>query len=104
MNKFEDREKSFEKKFANDQEVQFKVNALKNKFLAEWVANQMKKNEKETKEYIHEVIKSDFEESGDDDVFRKIKKDFSVFGKNIDDEEIRNQMNIALRRAKENFF
>ena len=74
MKKFEDREKSFEKKFANDQEVQFKVNALKNKFLAEWEAKQMQKNEEENVQYVEEVIKSDFQEPGDDDVFRKIKK------------------------------
>ena len=103
MKKFEDREKSFEKKFANDQEVQFKVNALKNKFLAEWAAKQMQKNDEETVQYVEEVIKSDFQEPGDDDVFRKIKKDLIDFGKKIDDKEIRDQMSIAFAHAKENF-
>ena len=38
MNTFEDRKKSFEKKFAHDEELQFKVSARKNKYIGEWVS------------------------------------------------------------------
>ena len=103
MNKFEDREKSFEKKFANDQEVQFKVNALKNKYIAEWVAEILGKNTTEKEIYIQEVIKSDFQEPGDNDVFEKIKKDLISGGKKLEDKEIRHNMELALARAKKNF-
>ncbi|MSP06662.1 MAG: DUF1476 domain-containing protein [Candidatus Fonsibacter sp.] len=98
MNNFGDREKGFEKKFANDQEVEFKVNAKKNKLLASWVANILKLNEDEKKNYITDVIKSDFQEAGDQDVFRKIKKDLE--GKNIQDDEIRQKMSEFLEVAK----
>ena len=98
MNNFNDREKGFERKFANDQEVEFKISAKRNKLLATWVANILKLNEEQKKIYIAEVIKSDFQEAGDEDVFKKIKKDLE--GKNIQDTEIRQKMSEFLEAAK----
>jgi hypothetical protein len=98
MNNFNDREKGFERKFANDQEVEFKISAKRNKLLATWVANILKLNEEQKKNYIAEVIKSDFQEAGDEDVFKKIKKDLE--GKNIQDTEIRQKMSEFLETAK----
>ena len=98
MNTFKDREKGFEKKFANDQEAEFKINAKRNKLLARWVADILKLNDEQKKNYITEVIKADFQESGDEDVFRKIKKDLE--GKSIQDTEIRKKMSEFLEAAK----
>ena len=98
MNTFDDREKSFEKKFANDQEAEFRISAKRNKLLASWVADLLKFSEEQKKNYITEVIKADFQESGDEDVFRKIKKDLE--GKNIQDTEIRKKMLEFLEEAK----
>ena len=103
MSKLDEREKSFEKKFAKDQELQFKVAARSNKYLGEWVSSKLKKNEEDKKNYIQEIIKADMEEAGNEDVFRKIKKDFKSSSINIQDSEIRNQMEKALSRAKEDF-
>ena len=103
MNKFNEREKSFEKKFATDQELQFKVEARSNKYLGEYVSLQLGKSESDTQVYIQEIIKADMEEAGKEDVFRKIKKDFQLAAINIDDLEIRNQIEKALLRAKEDF-
>ena len=103
MTKFDDRQKGFEKKFAKDQELQFKVAARSNKYLAEWVSLKLGKNEEDKKKYIQEVIKADMEEAGSDDVFRKIKKDFESASVAVDDSEIRSQMEQALSRAKEDF-
>ena len=103
MNKFDEREKSFEKKFAKDQELQFKVAARSNKYLAEWVSSKLGKNDEQKQNYVHEIIKADMEEAGNEDVFRKVKKDFESSAINIDDSEIRNQMALALERAKEDF-
>jgi len=103
MNKFNEREKSFEKKFAKDQELQFKVAARSNKYLAEFVCSRLSKSEEEKQKYIEEIIKADMEEAGSEDVFRKIKKDFQVASFAIEDSEIRNQMEKALLRAKEDF-
>ena len=103
MNKFDEREKSFEKKFQIDEEMEFKIAARSNKYLAEWVGLKLGKNEEETKQYIQEIIKSDLEEAGQEDVFRKIKKDFEAATVNVGDAEIRDEIKKALSRAKEDF-
>ena len=99
MNKFDEREKSFEKKFAKDQELQFKVAARSNKYLGEFASFKLGKSDKEKQTYIQEIIKADMQE----DVFRKIKKDFQSASISIEDSEIREQMEKALLRAKEDF-
>ena len=101
MNKFDERGKSFENKFKMDQELQFKVQARSNKYLAEFVSLKLGKTEQEKSNYIQEIIKADMEEAGHEDVFRKIKKDFQAVSISIEDSEIRDQMEKALLRAKE---
>ena len=103
MNKFDEREKGFEKKFQMDEELQFKIAARSNKYLGEWASSKLGKNEEEKKNYIQEIIKSDLEEAGQEDVFRKIKKDFELASINLEEKEIRSQMEKALLRAKEDF-
>ena len=99
MTKFDDREKSFEKKFQLDQELEFKVQARSNKYLAEFISLKLGKTEKEKQNYIQEIIKSDMEEAGQEDVFRKIKKDLELGSVNLEEAEIRNEMEKALLRA-----
>jgi len=103
MNKFNEREKSFEKKFQMDEELQFKIAARSNKYLGEWASLKLGKNEEEKKNYIQGIIKADMEEAGSEDVFRKVKKDFQTASISIEDSEIRDQMEKALSRAKEDF-
>tara|TARA_Y100000590_G_scaffold464530_1_gene634232 strand:- start:502 stop:810 length:309 start_codon:yes stop_codon:yes gene_type:complete len=101
MSKFEEREKSFEKKFAHDEELKFKVSAKRNKYLGEWVSQKLGYEKEKEKEYIQSVIKADFQEAGDEDVFRKIKNDLKEH--NILDEEIRKKMNEFNEKAKSDF-
>ena len=101
MNKFDDREKSFEKKFAHDEELQFKVSAKRNKYIGEWVSQILGYDDKKKNEYIQDVIKADFAEDGDEDVFRKIKEDLKNYNKN--DEEIRKKMDELNEKAKSEF-
>ena len=101
MDSFKDREKNFEKKFAHDEELQFKVNARKNKYLGQWASQILSYDSEKEKEYIQSVIKSDFEEVGDEDVFRKLKVDLKDY--NISDEEIRKKMNEFNEKAKLEF-
>ena len=103
MSSFEDREKGFEKKFVRDEELQFKVNAKKNKYLGEWAADKLGKEKEDKMNYIQEVIKSDFAEPGEEDVFRKIQNDFKKKTIQVTDDEIRNQMKLSLERAKKDF-
>ena len=102
-NKFTEREKGFEKKFVRDEELQFKIQARSNKYLAEFVLEKLDKGEDEKQTYIQAIIKADMEEAGTEDVFRKIKKDFREASVSIEDREIREQMEKALLRAKEDF-
>ena len=103
MDKFDERKKSFEKKYQMDQELQFKVQARSCKYLAEFVCLKLGRTEEQKQSYIQEVIKADMKEAGQEDVFRKIKKDFQAASFSIEDSEIRDEMEKALLRAKENF-
>ena len=101
MSSFDEREKSFEKKFARDEELQFKVSARRNKYLGQWASQIFGYNTDQEKEYIQSVIKADFEEAGDEDVFRKVKTDLKDH--NISDEDIRKKMDELNEKAKSEF-
>lgn len=103
MNKFDERKTSFEKKFQMDQELQFKVQSRSNKYIGEFVSSKLAKTDEEKVLYIQEIIKADMEEAGQEDVFRKIKNDFKKASVSIEDSEIREEMEKATQRAKEDF-
>jgi len=99
MSTFDKREKGFESKFAHDQELEFKATARRNKLLGLWAAELMGLDGQAADAYAKEVIKSDFEEAGDEDVFRKVRKDFD--DKNVDqsDHQIRRTMDELMAEA-----
>ena len=101
MSTFNEREKSFEKKFAHDEELQFKVSARKNKYLGQWGSQILGYDQEKEKDYIQSVIKADFEEAGDEDVFRKLKADLADH--NVSDEDIRKKMDELNEKAKSEF-
>ena len=101
MSTFDERKKSFEKKFAHDEELQFKVSARRNKYIGQWVSQILGYNTDQEKEYIQSVIKADFAEAGDEDVFRKVKSDLKDH--NISDEDIRKKMEELNEKAKMDF-
>ena len=99
MNTFDDRKKAFESKYANDAEMQFKVMAKRNKFVGLWAAGRwflLGKSGDDAENYAKEVIKSDMEEAGDEDVIRKVKSDL---GNLATDEEIRAKLNECYGKA-----
>ncbi|ODA68877.1 hypothetical protein A7A08_00711 [Methyloligella halotolerans] len=99
MASFDDREKSFEKKFAHDEELKFKATARRNKLLGLWAAEKMGLAGDDAQNYAREVVKADFDEPGEEDVFRKVRGDFDA--KNIEqsDHQIRRQMQDLLAEA-----
>jgi hypothetical protein len=101
MEKFDEREKSAEKKFAMDEEKAFKIDARRNKFLGQWASKILSFNADQEKEYIQSIIKADFAEAGDQDVFRKLKEDLK--NHNIPDTEIRKKMNEFSEKSKSEF-
>jgi hypothetical protein len=92
MTSFEDREKSFERKFALDEELRFKSTARRNKLLGLWAAEKMGLSGDAAQAYAREVVKADLEEPGEEDVFRKIRADFDEKGVEQSDHQIRRAM------------
>lgn len=98
---FGDREKGFENKWAHDENLRFKVYARRNKLLGLWAAEQQGLAGDDAEAYAREVVKSDFEKPGEDDVFEKIQKDLAEKGVDISDHVIRRTMDELLATAKE---
>ncbi|NNU80618.1 DUF1476 domain-containing protein [Halovulum dunhuangense] len=98
MTTFDDREQAFEKKYAHDAEMQFRAEARRNKLLGLWAAELLGKTGADADAYAREVIKSDFQEAGDEDVFRKLSGDL---GDIATEAEIRTKMITLLALAKE---
>ncbi len=97
MSTFDDRENAFENKFAHDAELQFKADARRNKLLGLWAAELLGKSGADAEDYAKEVVKSDFEEAGHEDVYRKVSGDL---GDKADEATIRAQMENFLVEAK----
>lgn len=99
MASFEDREKGFERKFAHDEELRFKAMARRNKLLGLWAAGEMGIKGDAAVVYAREVIKADLEQPGEEDVFRKIRKDFDAKGIAQSDHQIRRKMSDLMGEA-----
>jgi hypothetical protein len=89
MTTFDEREKSFEKKFALDQELRFRAEARRNKMLGEWAGAKLGLSGSALEDYIKAVRKADLAEKGDEDVFRKVRKDFDDKDVKVTDSELR---------------
>ena len=101
MSGFDDRENAFENKFAHDQELEFKAVARRNKLLGLWAAELMGLTGDDADAYGKDVVKADFEEAGDEDVFRKVRGDFDARGIEQSDHQIRHKMEQLLEEARE---
>jgi hypothetical protein len=99
MTTFDKREEGFEKKFAHDEELKFKASARRNKLLGQWAAEKLGLTGAEVDAYAKEVIAADFEEAGDEDVFRKLRKDFDAKGVKESDHQIRRTMQEMMEKA-----
>ena len=97
MSTFDDRENAFENKYAHDAEMLFKAEARRNKLLGMWAAGLMGKSDEDAAAYAREVIQADFEEAGDEDVYRKVSGDL---GDLADETTIRSKMVSLMVEAK----
>ena len=100
MDGMEERKKAAETKFSLDKEMEFKAEARRNKLLGRWAAELMNLPQSETAGYIREVIEADFEEAGDEDVFRKLRADFDARGIEQSDHQIRRAMTECMEEAR----
>ena len=99
MKTFDKREEGFEKKFAMDEETRFKANARRNRLLGAWAAQKLGLTGADADAYAKAVVLADFEEAGDDDVFRKVRKDFDAKGVAQTDQQIRSAMTSLMEEA-----
>jgi hypothetical protein len=99
MTTFDKREEGFERKFALDEEMRFRATARRNKLLGQWAAEKLGLTGGEAEAYAKAVVAADFEEAGDDDVFRKVRKDFDAKGVAQSDHQIRRTMDELLGKA-----
>jgi len=97
MSGLSDREKAFENKFALDQELKFKALARRNRLVGLWAAALLGKADADA--YAKEVVVADFEEAGDEDVFRKLRSDLDAAGVSVSDQDIRAKMVELLAQA-----
>ncbi|MBM3507159.1 MAG: DUF1476 domain-containing protein [Alphaproteobacteria bacterium] len=96
----DDRKKAFEEKYAHDKELQFKVNARRNKLLGLWAAEQMGMKGDAATAYARTVVESDFEEAGDEDVFKKVMGDLKGKKVDVSDHRLRKRMEELLTEAR----
>lgn len=101
MSGFEKRGDDFEKKFALDEELRFKAEARRNKLLGLWAAEKLGKTGADAEAYAKSVVTADFEEAGDGDVFRKVRKDFDAAGVQQSDHQLRRTMDELMETAVE---
>jgi hypothetical protein len=101
MSGFDKREEGFEKKFAHDEELRFKAMARRNKLLGNWAASKLGISGADADAYAKTVVMADFDEPGDEDVFRKVRADLDAKSVAVSDEELRRTMNDLLGQAIE---
>ncbi|MEO0410253.1 MAG: DUF1476 domain-containing protein [Pseudomonadota bacterium] len=101
MTGLDDRERAFENKFAHDDEIRFKTEMRRNRLLAGWAANLMGLSDTDAEAYVMTLVKSDLEEAGDDDVFRKLRADLDAKSIDVTDHKLRTVMDEKLVEAKQ---
>jgi hypothetical protein len=100
MTDFKDRERAEEAHFAHDQDMQFRIQARRNRLLGHWAADKMKLTPAETEAYAKSVVQADFEEIGDEDVIRKLLGDMTSAGVDVDEAELRSALEAKAVEAK----
>jgi hypothetical protein len=99
MTTFDSRKDGFEKKFAHDEELQFKATARRNKLLGAWAAEKLGLSGEAATQYAKDVVAADFEEAGDDDVVRKVMADFKAKSVDQSEHQVRRTMDELMAEA-----
>lgn len=101
MTAFDDRRNAFEKQFAHDEDLRFKATARRNKLFGLWVAERLGKTGADAETYAKSVVLADFEEAGDADVLRKVRKDLEGAGQSAGDADLKAKLVQLTERAIE---
>ncbi len=101
MSQFDERKTAEEAKYARDSEMEFKVTARRNKLLGLWAANLLGHEGEAAEAYAKSIVLADFEEAGDEDVYRKVKADLDAGGVDVSENQVRREMETLLVTARE---
>ncbi len=101
MSGFKKRKQDAENRFKHDQELEFKAGARRNKLLGHWAAEQMGISGQAAEDYAKEVVVSDFDRPGDEDVLEKVLGDFTAKGIDISASKLRKEMDRLMDVARE---
>jgi len=100
MTTFDEREHAFEQKFAHDQEIRFRVHAVRNRLLGQWAAQTLHLRPAEAEAYATSLAQADVARFHDDEIIKKVLGDFLANGEAITEAEIREQLAKLLPVAK----
>ena len=100
MTPFEDRERAHEAKFAHDEKLDFAVEARCSKLFGLWIAQRLGLENADAQTYAAQVVESNLEEPGFDDVLRKVRADLDEKGLEISDHMLKTQLDLALEEAR----
>jgi hypothetical protein len=100
MSQFDERKSAEESNYVRNEELDFKVTARRNKLLGAWAAGLMGLDADAADEYAKSIVMADFEEAGDDDVYRKIKGDLDAKGLDVSEHQVRREMESLLETAR----
>jgi len=101
MTTFNNREKDFEAKFKHDEELKFKAEMRRNRLLGLWAGQLFGMDDDAAEAYAREVIEADFEEPGDEDVFRKVMGDLQAKNVDVSEHQLRKKMEELLSVAQQ---
>lgn len=101
MSQFDERKSAEEAKYAHDSELSFKITARRNKLLGAWAAGLLGLEGDAAEDYAKSIVMADFEEAGDDDVYRKVKADLDAKGVDASEHQIRREMDALLDVARQ---
>jgi hypothetical protein len=99
MTTFDERERSYEAKFARDEELRFKATARRDKMLGAWAAVQLGLTGPDVETYTQAVVRADFKHPGDADVIAKVLNDFKAKGIPMDERQLRSKMIELMSKA-----
>ena len=100
MTTFNDRENAYENKYAHDRELEFKINARRNKLVGLWAAEMMHMKQEDAEAYAKKLIMADISQPGEDDVVSQVMEDFRKTGISVTEKEVREKMHIMLNMAR----
>ncbi len=99
MTTFDERERAFEKKYAEEQELEFRAHSRANRLLGEWAAKRM--GLENVADYVKAVVRAEFEHGGDEDVLRKVTQDLAGAGIEVRESEVRAKQDELLAQVRQ---